>query len=179
MQQRLEDCRVGVRRRDDPVSDVVLDCQLGINTAPTEPGRVLGPHLDNPVELFAGLLYMRRPNDPSTGGDLLIQRWRSKRRLYRGKHRIDDSLVETVDRIAYQPNVFVLLVNSPVSIHSVTPRSVTGMSRRLVNIIGEVYPRLPSGLFARLDVEGRKLRRLASRVSEQLGRFKRSGRSGS
>ncbi len=150
---RLGDCRIGVRRRDDERADVVLDCQVGINTAPIVPGRVLGPHLDSPVELFAGLLYVRRPGDDGTGGDLQLQAWRSRKRRLQGKLRIEDALVETVGTVAYEPNTFVLFLNSPRSIHAVTPRSLTPHSRRLVNVIGEVYPRLPAGLFSREDVE--------------------------
>ena len=168
MERSLEDCRIGVRRRDDATSDVVLDCQVGINTAPIERGRTLGPHLDNPVELFAGLLYVPHPDDDSTGGALQLQTWRSETRRHRGKLRIEDALVETFATVSYEPNTFALFLNSPVSVHAVTPRSVTPMSRRLVNIIGEVYPILPSGLFSREDVGARKSRSLLSRGGDLL-----------
>ena len=42
--------------------------------------------------------------------------------------------------MVYGPNKFALFVNSMESIHGVTVRGVTDYPRRLVNIIGEVYP---------------------------------------
>src|SRR3546814_18222217 len=42
--------KAGVRFRDR--ADVVLDCQIGVNTPVLERSRVRGPHVDNPVEIF-------------------------------------------------------------------------------------------------------------------------------
>ncbi len=147
-----------------------------MNTPLERPGRVLGPHLDNPLELFAGLLYLRRSGDESTGGDLQLQTWRSRRRRLNGKMRIEDELVDTVSTVAYEPNTFVLFPNLPVSIHAVTPRSASPLSRRLVNIIGEVYPCLPSGLFSREDVERSGAQSLLSRVVDLARGLRRAAR---
>ena len=59
-------------RKKNP-APVTLDAQIGVNT-PVVKGqsRVRGLHVDNPHELYAGLLYFRDENDPATGGNLEI-----------------------------------------------------------------------------------------------------------
>jgi len=110
-----------------------MECQPGVNTPQRIEQRVRGPHLDNPVELFGGMLYM----GGTEGGDLQIQRLTRGPRFH-GKLEIKDKCVETVATVPYKANMFVLFINSPVSIHSVTPRPATDKCRRLINFIGEV-----------------------------------------
>lgn len=136
--------RAGVRflsdRKDE--SEIALDCQIAINSPPTEPDTsVRAAHLDNPVELYAGLLYLRDPDDISEGGDLEIYSWKKPESKKLGPKRIiamDDVIVE--DRVTYGPNRLALFINSIESIHGVTNRGVSTKPRRLANIIGEVYP---------------------------------------
>lgn len=136
--------RAGVRFLSDSKeeSEIALDCQIAINSPATKPmTSVRTAHIDNPVELFAGLLYMRHPEDASQGGDLEIYEWKSPQRKSIGPKRIiasDDVLVK--DCVRYAPNTLALFINSINSIHGVTPRAVSEFPRRLVNIIGEVYP---------------------------------------
>lgn len=81
------------------------------------------PHLDAAAKIFFGLYYLRHPNDKSEGGDLLI---------YDGD--------EVVSKVEYERNVFVLGLNSPGSIHSVTPRGPSGGHPRLfANVYAEVH----------------------------------------
>ena len=47
-----------------------LDCQFVINTPTSGETKVIEPHLDNPVEFYAALLYMKDQNDDSEGGNL-------------------------------------------------------------------------------------------------------------
>jgi hypothetical protein len=147
---RLEDAVTGIRF--DPASDVgqiSLDCQVGINTPVTGTSSVQGLHLDSPKELLAMLLYFRAAEDDSAGGDLEIHRWkRPSASLFEGGH-FSESDAEYVTTVHYEPNTLVALINSPFALHAVSPRSVTPHSRRLVNIIAEVYRTLPEGLFTR------------------------------
>lgn len=136
--------RAGVRFFSDAKdeSDIALDCQIAINSPPTVPmTSVRTAHLDNPVELFAGLFYLRHPDDGSKGGDLEICTWKTPESKRIGRARIIDADdVVVTDSVTYGPNKLALFINSIESIHGVTTREVSDQPRRLVNIIGEVYP---------------------------------------
>jgi len=110
-----------------------MECQPGINTPQSHRGRVRGPHLDNPVELYGGMLYM----GDGEGGNLEIQRL-IKLPEYYGKLEIMDDCVETVATVPYERNMLVMFLNTPISIHAVTPRPPTKECRRMVNIAGEL-----------------------------------------
>lgn len=114
-------------------TDVVLDCQIGLNTPALERSRVRGPHVDNPVEIFGGLLYM---GDEQKGGDLVIYE-PVEPLLFHGKAEVHDFRVRSVKSVRYQHNTFVGFINLPHSVHGVTPREVTTEPRWLVNIIAE------------------------------------------
>ena len=111
---------------------VNMECQPGVNTPQKEFGRVRGPHLDNPIELVAGLLYMGEGE-----GDLEVCKI-TKPPVYHGKLEIEDDCVEVVGRVKYRPNMFVMFLNSPISVHSVTPRMPTDECRRLCNFAAEM-----------------------------------------
>jgi hypothetical protein len=111
---------------------VNMECQPGVNTPQTEAGRVRGPHLDNPIELIAGLLYMGEGE-----GDLEVCRM-TKQPMWHGKLEIEDNCVEVVSKVKYRPNMLVMFLNSPISIHSVTPRQPTTECRRLCNFAAEM-----------------------------------------
>jgi len=139
--------RAGVRRHSDSVKEceIALDCQVGMNSPVTEENTsVIGPHIDNPKELFAGLFYLRHPEDHAEGGALVIYEWKDPSRArFREKRYIDDSLVAKRETIAYAANQFVWLLNGPSSVHGVTPRQRTQRPRLLCNLIAEVYPSMP------------------------------------
>lgn len=145
-----KDYRAGVRRYSDAPEecDLALDCQPGINTPLTSISKVLGPHLDNSVELYAGLLYFKDPQDKSFGGDLVVNGWTIPSPKFYGKSRVQANHVEEIQRVSYAPNTLVMFVNTINSVHEVTMREPTTYSRKLVNIIGEVYPVMPNGLFS-------------------------------
>lgn len=132
----LEELRAGVRGLDDD-ADVALDAQISVNTPVRTPTSVRGAHLDDPDKLFAGLFYLRRDDDDSSGGDLQLHRYRRGRRGFRGPE-IYDTFVEPVHTVRYASNTLVLFVNSPLSLHGVTVRSVTDVPRRFVNLIAKV-----------------------------------------
>ena len=50
---------------------------------------------------------------------------------------LDDAWVEPVGTIPYRRNRLVVLVNTPASLHGVSPRGVTSVPRRYINILGE------------------------------------------
>ena len=134
--RNLEELTIGVRSRD--LTDVVLDCQPGINSPVLHENSVRGPHVDNPVELFGGLLYFRLPEDDSVGGDLILYKHKNKNPVFWGKAELRENDVEVSRKVPYRANTLVLFVNSLNAVHGVSPRAKTQHSRRLVNIIGEV-----------------------------------------
>ncbi len=131
--------RAGIRRLDTfETADVLLDAQPSVNTPVTgEPTAVRGGHVDNPTKLFAGMLYLRRPDDDSVGGDLELYRFRRGRFTFTGAE-IEARYIERVRTIRYERNVLVLFVNSLHSLHGVSVRSRTSMPRLFLNLVGEV-----------------------------------------
>jgi hypothetical protein len=134
--------RAGVRRHSDDAADceVALDCQVGMNSPVTEPSAVKGLHLDTNIELFAGLFYVRDARDDTPGGDLQLFRWKSGTPSFYEKRNVRPEHAELAGSVPYGANRFALLLNDIDALHGVTPRAVTTHSRRLVNIIAEVYP---------------------------------------
>jgi len=144
----------GVRFRDNCA--VHMECQIGVNTPVTGASRVRGPHLDNPMELFAGLLYMRDKDDEdTTGGDLLVHALTQQPRFY-GKAEIEDWCVKLQSRVRYGSNVFVGFINTPIAVHSVTERAPTTRYRNLVNFAAELSVPLFDFNAARLRWDQRK-----------------------
>ncbi len=142
--KRLEDFKVGIRNanraEDAEQVDIELDAKPGYNTPVTEAGSVRGPHVDNPRELFAAIMYCRDPFDDSRGGDFIINhtsslpvnwKWWGKAELYPRNFR-------EYDQVSYGANKGVLLINGINSVHSVTKRQITKHPRRLMNFIAEV-----------------------------------------
>ena len=121
----------GVRFKDK--TEIQMDCQIGVNTPVLERSRVRGPHVDNPVEIFGGLLYM---GDEQKGGDLLIYE-PVEPLLFHGKAEVHDFRVRPVKSVRYKHNTFVGFINLPHSVHGVTPREKTPDPRWLVNFVAE------------------------------------------
>ena len=137
----FETLRSGIRNIDTfERADILLDTLLCVNTpVVTEPSSVKSVHVDGRVKLFAGLFYMRDPQDPSTGGDLELYRFKNGQPDGFRKHAIaDPKYVELVKKIKYEQNVLVLFLNSEYSLHGVTVRSLTDYPRYFVNFVGQV-----------------------------------------
>ena len=113
-----------------------LDCQFVINTPTKGNTKVIEPHLDNPVEFYAALLYMKDDNDNSEGGNLTTYTFKDKPSFY-GKSRVREEKINLIEEIEYKKNRLVMFLNSPYSIHGVTKRSKTNYYRKYINIIGE------------------------------------------
>lgn len=161
--------------RFDPAAgraDIALDCQIGINTPVERMSSTRGVHTDAPDELFAMLLYFRPPNDQVAGGHFEIYRWkRGVPRHFVGRE-VDPRDAEFVGTVEYKPNTLVAFINSGTSLHGVSPRAPSTISRRLVNIIGRVHQSVPEGLFARPQKPGfgAMHARMRERVGDRLNR---------
>ncbi len=130
----LEAWRAGCRKRDQG-ADVLLDCQLVVNTPVTEATTVRGPHIDTPDKLFSGLFYFRPADDPTPGGDLDLYRWDGEPR-FRELFAVADGL-RLVATVPYAANSFLGFVNGPAAVHGVSPRAVTDRPRFYVNLVAE------------------------------------------
>ena len=113
-----------------------LDCQFVINTPTKGETKVIEPHLDNPVEFYAALLYMKDENDDSKGGNLTTYDFKDRPSFY-GKSRVREENINLIEEIEYKQNRLVMFLNSPYSIHGVTKRTKTNYYRKYINIIGE------------------------------------------
>jgi hypothetical protein len=139
----LATLRAGTRKIDSfAEADVLLDAQICINAPVTQPDLIKAAHVDRPQVLFAGLYYLRSPQDQSVGGDLEIYRFKQGRPGGFSQQYVDHDYVERVKTVQYNRNVLVLFLNSIDSLHGVTVRSRTDSPRYFVNLIGEVQQRL-------------------------------------
>lgn len=140
----LEEWRVAPRGEHTRLghdADVELDCQFVVNTPVREISAVRTAHLDAQDTLFSGLFYLREPEDTVSGSDLQLARWRRRPRFLESRMIIPRD-VDIVKTIPYGANVFACFVNSVDSVHAVTPRGVTPLFRRYINLIAKVRPNL-------------------------------------
>jgi 2OG-Fe(II) oxygenase superfamily len=136
----FRDLRGGLREVDSfETADVLMEAQPSVNTAVTgPPTSVRSGHVDAPNKLFAGLFYLRPPEDQSTGGDLELYRYKKGNPQGLDGVYVHDRDTEVVSKVKYERNVLVLFVNSINSLHGVTPRSTTEIPRYFANLAGEV-----------------------------------------
>ncbi len=110
----------------DDTADAWINCQFVINTAVTKVSTVKTVHVDKRNTMLSGLFYFRDGADDSTGGNLTLFKWRRDPRFL--KHRM---ILPT------DVEVFACFVNDAFAAHSVSPRSVTNVPRRYINLIVE------------------------------------------
>ena len=131
---------LGARGWADKNINIWTDCQVVIHKPITE-GTTRTPHIDNPMEMFAGLLYMPYKNDTSTGGEFQLHAVKDTVKevnIKAGRQIYDYNNGGVVKTIPYKRNTFVMFCNNnPNTIHSVSPRRNSTQYRRSVNIIGE------------------------------------------
>jgi hypothetical protein len=132
-------------RNAEPITrqtGAALDCMVGINSPVTQEGtRVIRAHLDNPKMLFAGLFYLRMPEDASTGGDFLIYEWKNPGApQYVERREIDETQVRLRHVVPYRANSFVWFLNSFQAVHGVSVRSPTPTPRRLCEVVADADP---------------------------------------
>jgi hypothetical protein len=152
----------GIRKRDTHAGHpLVMDAHISINTPVIgKPTSVRKVHVDDPRKLYAGLFYMRRPEDDSIGGDLVLYRWARDDYRFDRQHTFEKYVVE-IETLPYTPNTFILFLNSIDSLHGVTPRHETRHVRTFVNLVGE----LEHPLF---DLESRQISWLSKKLRALL-----------
>jgi len=129
-----------IRNIEKDKSKFVIDCQPGINTPVYDKSKIRGPHVDNPVEIFGGLFYLRDDNDISQGGDLEIYDKEGKKIFFEGKAEVKNiDCLKKVKLYEYGKNKCVFFLNSKNTIHGVSERSKTPYTRNLTNFIIETY----------------------------------------
>ncbi len=133
----LDSLRTSVRFAE-PFADAALDCQITWGSPVDAPTRCHRVHVDRQVALYAGLLYMRRPEDDSRGGDLELYRFRARPRIFEPGRYVDDALVERVKTIPYAANRLVFFIHSPDALHGVSARAATPHPRLHVNFLAEL-----------------------------------------
>lgn len=144
----LRELRVGRRNHDDfDRHDILMDCTAVINSAVSgRPTSYRGPHIDKPYKLFGGLFYMRLPEDDSTGGDLVLYKYREgghrfhvAESEYRGnRFDIDPKYVEEVTTVKYRANTLVMYPINRLALHGVSVRSITPHQRRFIALVGDL-----------------------------------------
>jgi hypothetical protein len=131
---------LGARGWANENKNIWTDCQAVMHK-PIEEKTTRTPHIDNPMEMWAGLLYMPYPDDQSTGGEFQIYSTQSsvqKVDKKAGRQIYDGDLGTVVKTIPYKRNTFVMFANnSPNTVHGVSLRQNATLNRRSVNIIGE------------------------------------------
>lgn len=130
---------ISARGRDRGGDNIGTDCQTVMHKPISYSSRT--PHIDNPREIYAGLLYMPYKNDVSKGGEFQIHETQSEITEVNksGGREVPDSLQgRVVKSVPYRRNTFVMFLNnSSRSVHSVSARENPTTYRRSVNIIAE------------------------------------------
>lgn len=117
-----------------------LEVQFVMNSPDTKSIRT--PHLDQGRELFACLFYFKKPEDESTGGDLIIYKKTTDPFVFNSGRIAPVDQIEEVDRVPYKANTLAVFLNTPDSIHGVSQRVDPKIIRRYVNIDGHVEEKL-------------------------------------
>ncbi len=144
-----------------PAGAAGLDAQISVNTPAAAGGTsVRGPHLDRTDKLFVGLLYLRHPADGSAGADLELYEAAEPAPAFAPKRLLPRDRVRLVKTVPYRFNTLVLFLNTPRSLHGVSPRAATPHPRWFLNLVGEMNgpifdvacrePAPPPGLLSRL-----------------------------
>lgn len=132
----LGELRAGMRGADDE-ADVLLECQFAINTPGIRASSVKTPHVDDRRTVFAGLYYLREPDDRSEGGDLELYRWARAPRFLRHRMILPGDVVRSAS-VPYAANMLTCFVNSRESVHGVSPRGQASKPRRYINFVAQL-----------------------------------------
>jgi hypothetical protein len=122
-----------------------MECQFSGNRPGRTSGSPIGPHTDSPNSRFAELLYLRDPNDRTSGGDLELWKWRDEvtnrkkiEILKESTTHINASWIELSKTVPYASNLLVLFPNSRESVHAVSVREPTNNERLFFNFGGDL-----------------------------------------
>jgi len=126
------DIDVSLRHGGKARTTAAMEVQFVMNSADSE--KIRTPHLDQAKELFACLFYMKKPEDTSTGGDLVIYKKLEKDMKFHLGRVAPTAKIQEVARIPYKANTLVIFLNSSDSVHGVSPRINAEVFRRYVNV---------------------------------------------
>lgn len=130
--EKYQTVDTSLRHHGKPHGTAAMELQFVMNSADTE--KIRTPHLDQGRELFACLFYMKRPDDLSTGGDLLIYEKTTADFEFQPGRIAPADQIRAVASVPYRANNLVIFLNSLDSIHGVGPRHDAQVLRRYVNI---------------------------------------------
>lgn len=123
---------VSLRQEGKAKGTAALEVQFVMNSF--DINKIRTPHLDQSRELFACLFYMKKPEDLSDGGDLIIYKKLGENFKFLEGRIAPIDRIEEVNRVKYRANNLVLFLNTADSIHGVSPRINAEIFRRYVNI---------------------------------------------
>ena len=128
-------------KRNNGNKDWILDSQIRINTPVLEKKSIITPHCDNPFKIYVGLFYLPINGDQA-GGDLNLYKMKDNNiNIESIENRfIEEKYITKVKTIKYEPNTFVLFLNTNKSIHGVEPRNKTLDLRRLCTFSSILVP---------------------------------------
>ena len=137
----IKDEKVKVRHTEGDAK-IVTDTQFVIHQPTT--GTTRSTHIDNPLEIYAGLLYMRQRGDNAKGGDFVIYDTPEINKVVAKSGREIPKDIEKKEhkKITYKENTFVMFLNTNKSVHGVTPRENALHDRLSINIIAEAEKKL-------------------------------------
>lgn len=117
---------------------IVTDCQFVMNNPLSANETSRTPHLDNPVEIYAALLYMKRYDDECIGGDIQVyEGLNGKKPEIFGKREARLDSIKMAGACPYKPNSVILFLNCRHGVHGVGSIQNQTKVRRSINIIGE------------------------------------------
>ena len=134
------DIDVSLRHAGKARTTAALEVQFVMNSFDTD--KIRTPHLDQARELFASLFYMKKPEDNSEGGDLVIYKKIGDNFKFLEGRRAPTDRIEEVNRVTYKANSIVIFLNTFDSIHGVSSRINPEIFRRYVNIDCHVAEKL-------------------------------------
>ena len=134
----LTDCQIVIHK---PITDKLLNSLKD----PPDQRTTRTPHIDNPLEIFAGLLYMPYKEDKAKGGDFQLHTVKNnitRVNMNHGREIYSEDLGPVHTTVPYKRNTFVMFLNvNPNTVHGVSIRNNPTMYRRSVNVIAEFRKR--------------------------------------
>lgn len=126
------DIDVSLRHEEKPKKTASLEVQFVMNSYDTN--KIRTPHIDQSRELFACLFYMKKPEDRSKGGDLIVYKKIGENFKFLKGRLAPTDRIEEINRVKYQANSLIIFLNTADSIHGVSQRNNPEIFRRYVNI---------------------------------------------
>jgi len=134
----VEDLTLSPRGWDTGDDKIGTDCQTVMHKPIDFSSRT--PHIDNPREIYAALLYMPYKDDQSTGGEFQIHETHDNISEVNknGGREVNEKAGKVVKTVPYKANTLVVFCNNSTRcVHSVSARKDAVLHRRSVNIIAE------------------------------------------